>query len=464
MSGEVAGAGDTVTMSLTHRVWRAGGLIGAGQMAGHALRLISTLILTRLLAPEMFGTMAIVFTVVTIVTMLSDVGLLPSIVRSRREEDQDFLDTAWTVQIVRGFLIWAVAALAALLLHLANHQGLVSGGTTLAEPSLPALILAGAAAAIITGFQSTNLYLAYRRLDMGRVMMVEILGQLAGLVVSVAWAWHFPSPWALAGGALAAALTSAYLTHRVLPGPGNRRLRWERRSLEELVALGRAVLLSSVIGVLASNVDRLLFGALIAPEQLGLYTIALTLSAMALGTITRITNAVSLPALSEVQRIGTAEFRAACFRLRRVSDIALLAAAGMICALGESIIRLLYDTRYEAAGVILAILGLSLVGGRYAIMLQVYLALGRASYLVRVNAVILLAVLILVPLAYASHGFLAAVAVVALKDLIAVPLIFFLNGRHGLNDFGYEIRVLAVLPLAYGAGRLLDALLAPALS
>lgn len=462
MSSDVAIVSDAPVMSLTRRVLRAGGWVGAGQLFSYALRLANTLVMTRLLAPEMFGVMAVVTIVITIMWMLSDIGLHPSIVRSDRGEERDFLDTAWTVQIVRGLLLWFAAALVALVLHLAGGQGLIPAGSTYAEPMLPILILVSALASVITSFQSTNLFLAYRRLDMGKVVLLDALVQFVGIVVSVAIAWHWRSIWSIVGGTLASAFAQMLLTHHMLPGQGNR-LRWERRALDELAGLGRAVMLSSTIGVLAMNMDRILLGGLVGPDRLGLYSIALTLSGVAFSIIARITSTVSLPALSEVLRRGEAEFRVAYFRLRRVSDITMLAAGGLICALGEILVRVMYDARYQDAGAILSILGLSLLGSRYAIMQQVYLALGRASCLVWLNGVALVALLVLVPTTYAVFGFHAAVAAVALKDLATLPLVFYFNRRHGLNDFGYELRVLLVAPLAYATGRLLELLLTPIL-
>jgi O-antigen/teichoic acid export membrane protein len=459
----VATANLAPAVSLTKRMLRAGGWVGAGQLFSYALRLGSTLVMTRLLAPEMFGVMAVVTIVITVMTMLSDVGLHPSIVRSERGDETAFLDTAWTVQIVRGLLMWFAAALVALAIHLASGEGLIPAGSTYAEPLLPVLILISALASVITGFQSTNLFLAYRHLSMGRVVLLDALVQLVGIVVSVALAWHWRSVWALVGGSLTSAFAQAILTHRLLPGPGNR-LRWEKPALDELAGLGGAVMLSSTISVLAMNMDRILLGGMVGPERLGLYTIALTLSGVAFSVIARVTSTVSLPALSEVRRRGEADFRAAYFRLRRLSDVTMLAAGGLICALGEVLVRVLYDARYQEAGVILSILGLSLLGSRYAIMQQVYLALGQASRLVWLNGLALLALLVLVPATYAAFGFLAAVAAVALKDLATLPLIYYFNRQHGLNDLGYELRVLLVAPLAYGVGRLLALLLAPLLS
>lgn len=447
-------------MSLTRRILCAGGWVGAGQLFSYVLRLANTLVMTRLLAPEIFGVMAVVTIANTIMWMLSDIGLLPSIVRSERGEDQDFLDTAWTVQIVRGLLLWFAAALIALALHLACGQGLIPASSTYAEPMLPILILVCALAPVIISFQSTNLFLGYRRLDLTKVVLLDALVQFVGTAVSVTLAWHWRSIWSIVGGMLASAFAQTLLTHHLLPGKGNR-LRWERRALDELARLGRPVMLSSTISVLAMNMDRILLGGLFGPDRLGLYSIALTLSGVASSIITRITSAVSLPALSEVLRRGETQFRVAYFRLRRVTDITMLAAGGLICALGETLIRVMYDERYQDAGIILSTLGLSLLGTRYAIMQQVYLALGRASYLVWFNGVSLIALLVTVPATYAAFGFHAAVAAIALKDLATLPLVFHFNRRHGLNNFGYELRVLLVAPLAYATGRILELLLTP---
>jgi len=76
--------------------------------------------MTRLLIPDMFGIMAIATMVPVILTLLSDVGLHQNIVQSRRGDDPAFLDTVWSVQIVRGFVLWAIALLVSAALYFAS--------------------------------------------------------------------------------------------------------------------------------------------------------------------------------------------------------------------------------------------------------------------------------------------------------------------------------------------------------
>ena len=69
-------------------------------------RLAGNLILTRLLVPELFGVMALAQVFIIGLNLFSDVGVGPAIIQSKHGTDPVFLNTAWTVQIIRGFIIW----------------------------------------------------------------------------------------------------------------------------------------------------------------------------------------------------------------------------------------------------------------------------------------------------------------------------------------------------------------------
>ena len=76
-----------------------------------ALRLGTNVVLARLLAPELLGTMLLINTLRTGGELLSDVGIGQSIVSDERGRDPKFFNTAWTIQIIRGALLFAVALL-----------------------------------------------------------------------------------------------------------------------------------------------------------------------------------------------------------------------------------------------------------------------------------------------------------------------------------------------------------------
>src|ERR1700722_3775887 len=70
--------------------------------AAQGLRLVNSVILTRLLFPEAIGQMTLVTTLIVGITLLSDIGLAPSVIQSQRGDEPDFLNTAWTLQAIRG--------------------------------------------------------------------------------------------------------------------------------------------------------------------------------------------------------------------------------------------------------------------------------------------------------------------------------------------------------------------------
>ena len=67
-----------------------------------ALRFGSNLILTRLLFPDLFGLMSLVNVIIMGLGLFSDIGVGTSIIRSKRGNDPDFLNSAWTMQVIRG--------------------------------------------------------------------------------------------------------------------------------------------------------------------------------------------------------------------------------------------------------------------------------------------------------------------------------------------------------------------------
>ncbi|MGH6890844.1 MAG: oligosaccharide flippase family protein, partial [Dongiaceae bacterium] len=237
---------------MKQRVFRAGGWTIAGYGLSRAVRLGSNLVMTRLLVPEMFGVMAIATMVTVILSLLSDIGLHQNIVQSRRGDDPAFLDTAWVVQIVRGGVLWLVALLLSIALHFANLGGMLPAKSVYASPVLPLVIAVSSFSAVFLGFQSTKMATAHRSFDQKRFIQIELIGQLAGLIVMIVIGVMTRSIWALVAGGLVASLTTTALSHTWMSGHPNH-FRWEKNALRELIGFGKWIFVSSAVYVLASQ-------------------------------------------------------------------------------------------------------------------------------------------------------------------------------------------------------------------
>src|ERR1700733_1425803 len=146
-----------------------------------ALRLGSSIVLSRLFLPQYFGLMTLVTTVIVGINLFSHVGLQESIIQDPRGDVPVFLRTAWTLQVIRGLglflltipLAWPVA-------HFYH------------EP------------------------------------------QFIQFAVTWIWALFHPSIWALMGGRVIAELVRTGISFLLLPEVGAR-FTWDKESVHALV-------------------------------------------------------------------------------------------------------------------------------------------------------------------------------------------------------------------------------------
>lgn len=423
-----AGAGN-----LRSRVLRAGSWVAAGHVASQALRLFSNLIMTRLLVPEMFGVMALAHALMVGLHLFTDVGLRQSVVHSHRGDEQPFLDTVWSVKIVRGSLVCLTALGLAGGFYLLGQNQWLPADSVYAEPVLPAIIAILSFNELISGFEPTKMIVANRRLVMGRLTLIDVGCQVAGILFMWGWAVIDRSIWVLVVGSLVTSSLRVIVANLALPGPANR-WHWDRSAVDEIVRFGKWIVLSSILGFLAASGDRLMLGGLADARLLGLYSIACFMVGALRDAVHKFAGDVAFPALSEIARHHPQDLRATYYRLRRPIDIASLTMTGALLVAGHLIVDVLYDRRYAGAGHMLEILAVSLFEARYALALQCFLALGHSRLLAPASALQVFALYVLLPAAMLWRGPDAGLWVLGFSSFLALPLIFRFKRRLGLLD------------------------------
>jgi O-antigen/teichoic acid export membrane protein len=309
-----------------------------GQGAGQAFRIVSNLVLTRLLAPDAFGVMAIVYLVINGLTLISDVGIRPAIVRHERGEDPAFLDTAWTISVLRGLALWAAAA--ALALPLARFYAI---------PSLALLIPAAGVVSFIGGFEATKLTTLMRSVALGRRVAIELAAQAIAFAAMLGAAWIAASVWVLVVGAVVGVAARVALSFVAVPGRGNR-LRWDRAAADQIRSFGRWIFVSSLFTFLAMRMDVAVLGRLVPPDVLGVYSIGITVVVVLRDVLGRVLSSVLMPVLADAHRGGFS-----AFAVRHAQSQAVLLQGGVLVVATAAVasppfFALLYDPRYAAAG------------------------------------------------------------------------------------------------------------------
>ena len=133
--------------------------------ASLGVRMVSNMVLTRLLLPEAFGVMAVVGVLAVALALLSDLGIGQNVIVHKRGSDPTFLNTAWTVQIARGLFIWSLAIVLAIVIAVLAPLGVFAADTVYVDPRLPFVLVVGTFAAVLQGLESTRIHEARRNLQ-----------------------------------------------------------------------------------------------------------------------------------------------------------------------------------------------------------------------------------------------------------------------------------------------------------
>jgi O-antigen/teichoic acid export membrane protein len=300
------------------------------------------------------------------------------------------------------------------------------------------------------GFTSTKTIVATRDLDMRKVTMIELIGQVCGLLLMIAIGWLTRSIWSVVAGVLLTSLVSVSLSHGWLTGHRNR-FKFDPGCVKEIVSFGRWIFISSALGVLAVNGDRLLLGVWLSASMLGIYAIALNLATVVDGLAYRLFGTVSFAVFSETARDAPGRLRELYFRMRLPADVVFLSSAGFLYAAGQWIVDLLYDHRYTQAGWVLQVLSFGLFFTRYSLSCSTYVAIGKPQYLTVVQLLNIASMVVSIPALHALYGVPGAIWAVALYRLPSSAAVILFNARHGMHSTLFEM---AVLP-AWGIGWLL---------
>lgn len=427
-------------------------LIGFG--AVQVLRLVSNLVMAKLLAPQAFGLMAMVGAVLQGLQMLSDIGIGPSIIQSQRGEDRAFLNTAWTLQALRGAGIWGVACL--LSIPLAAFY---------AEPMLWKLIPVVALTAVVQGLNSTALFTLNRRMSIAGITLLDVLVQVLQVGVMIAWALGVErSVWALIAGGFAASIARAVISHYLVKGPSDRP-RLEPAAIRSIISFGGWIFLSTLLTFFALQGDKFLIAKRVSMSDIGVYAIALMFVTIPLDVIRRLGEKVAFPAYSRVINDG-GEFAPIFARIRfPLCSVGAMLVTGA-ASVSPDFLHMVYDTRYDAARDYIPLMGL----GCLLLLLETtsgmaLLSLGRAKLIAAGSLAKLVGLVVFVPLGFRfgaqfpGGALQGAVLGVTVSELLRY-LVSALSVRSmGLPVFLHDLSLLVLGVGAYFASGLVAGLL-----
>lgn len=311
------------------------------------LHLCSNLILTRLLFPEAFGLMALASVFITGLAMISELGIKQSVVQHRNGADYVFLNTAWTLKVIRGFCIAIITCI------IAWPSAQIYG-----EPLLFPILCTLSTTAILQGFGSITIATQSRKMHFSRVVAMELLQSMVTIAVTLVAAYWLKSVWALVIGTVTGNVAHLILSHYLLPFHRHQ-LQWDKRCGREIVRFGRWILLATLVNFIGRQGLPLIQGLMVSTEVLGLLAIATTLAEVPQALSLKLVNTVAFPAFSKLTRDNPERVPEVIAKVRLVSNGIAVGAFLLLSFLSVPLVNLLYEERYARAGSFLSIIAIN---------------------------------------------------------------------------------------------------------
>jgi O-antigen/teichoic acid export membrane protein len=424
----------------------------AGFSVSQIVRFTSNLILTRLLVPEMFGVMALCMVFIAAFIMFSDTGIRQFINLSKDGLNPRVLDTAWLMQIIRGFLILICMLVLAIGFYLATQHGWVGDQTAYAHPLFPPVLAAMGVIALLNGLQSTKRFEMNRKLILGRITIIDLVSHIAGVALMILLAWIYHSIWALVVGNIFQSFLKMAATHLFLRGHNNT-VTWDGEKFREIYAFSRWILVGSIFGYLVVHADILWLGALISAETLGIYSIGKGLALMVRGVLGKLSVSVILPELSNVSREEDKKISQVYYKMRCFIDVPAFFIAGVFMVIGPDLIEFLYDPRYREAGTVFQVFSLFMLSTAFMQAVRCLVALGLVKQRAMITGIYAVSLNLAIPLLFFLFGFYGVLLAIVVSPIIPIILSNYYLYKNGVFSFIKELRFLPLIPLGWIVGQ-----------
>lgn len=302
--------------TLPQKMVQGGAFISSLKIIRKALSLIRLVVIGRILAPSDFGLMGIALLTMSALETFSTTGFSHALIQ-KKENTHNYLDAAWTVLIMRGFIIFIMLYLAAPYVAVFFHS-----------PAVRPIIQVLAFTTFIHAFSNIGVVFFQKELEFNKVFISRFVGISTNFIVAIFAALILRSVWALVLGLFAENVVNlivSYLIHPYRPHFSK-----DFGKAKELFGFGRWVLGSNILIFIGEHIDDIFVGRVLSAMALGFYQMAYRISNMLETEITQVIASVAFPAYAKIQD-QKARVQKAYFRIMRLTlAISLPITAGMV--------------------------------------------------------------------------------------------------------------------------------------
>ncbi|MBR2289783.1 MAG: lipopolysaccharide biosynthesis protein [Clostridia bacterium] len=273
---------DTKQKVFSNMIWRFAERVGAQIVA-----FVVSIVLARILAPEDYGTIALITVFTTIMQVLVDSGLGNSLIQKKDADDIDF-STVFYTNIVFCLILYVIIFFAAPLI-----------AKFYSNDSLIALTRVLGLTIVISGVKNVQQAYVSRNLIFKKFFFATLCGTIGAAIVGITMALNGFGVWALVAQQLFNLTVDTIILWITVKWRPKKVFSFER--LKKLFSYGWKLLASSVIDTVYNNIRQLLIGRLYSSSDLAYYNRGKQFPDLIVNNVNTSIDSVLLPTMSNVQ-------------------------------------------------------------------------------------------------------------------------------------------------------------------
>lgn len=347
---------------------RSGSWVLFAQAIGTLVRIVSSIMLARLLMPADFGLFAILVAVSSGLIIFKDLGLCDAIIQWQHLSDRQISTLFWVNLGISVAVAGCFMVVSPLLSRFYR------------EPRLIGIIVVWSLTIIFGALSSQHLALLKREMLFSGASKLAMIAAMISNIGAVALAWLGANYWALVLREVineAMIAVGAWFLCRWRPQKPSR-----YSGIRPMLIFGGQSIISFIIRRTTRNFDRILLGWKFGPVITGHYHMAFELVAIFTALTVEPLRNVAVSSLSKLREHPERFKQHYLKAIRGVAFVCFAAAAAIIVESGD-IVAIFWGPKWQRAGNILCVLGVSAaISPIYMTNIWLHFSLGRADRMV----------------------------------------------------------------------------------
>ena len=333
--------------SLNNKVYQATKWSSITEIVAKLSVPISTMILARLLSPNMFGVITIISMIIAFAELFTDAGFQKYIIQNEFKTNEDLYNSAsvaFITNVVLSILLWSIIII---------FRDLIAN--SLGQPTVGPAIAISCICIPLGALSSIQIGLLKRDLEFKTLFKIRLVGLLVPIFITIPLALIYKNYWALIIGIIILKLVNA--VYAVKNSRWKPKLEFSLIHLRQMLSFSSWTVLESISIWLSSYLGIIIVIRNFDSYYLGLYQTSVTLVIQVLSIVSIAVTPVLFTTLSRLQN-DHAEFKNMFLSFQSVVALIVIPLGFGLFSFREFITLILLGEQWNEAANFIGLLGL----------------------------------------------------------------------------------------------------------